>query len=119
MPFLILSAGRDPNLLNQRSAMLRQAGYEVVVAGNSPQLVNRLFNGDFDLVLLCDSIRAEERRRLTAIVKGHTPSTPVLLVAQAEDAAERPIDDGIVCCPERILEMVREVLSQDTPRTAA
>ncbi|HKW76031.1 MAG TPA: hypothetical protein VJN64_10950 [Terriglobales bacterium] len=118
MPFLILSAGRDPNLLKQRSVILQQAGYEVVVAGNSPELVNRLFNGDFDLVLLCGSMRAEERCRLTAIVKSHTPSTPVLLIEEREQLIDTAEEKGILCRPEQILEAVRSALSQAAPNAA-
>ena len=118
MAFLILSAGRDSNLLKQRSAVLRQAGYDVVVAGNSPDLVNRLFNGDFDLVLLCDSMRAEERRRLTAIVKGHTPSTPVVVIHSEEEMVDQIDDEGILCRPESVLEAVREALPHAPPTAA-
>jgi CheY-like chemotaxis protein len=119
MPFLILSAGRDTNLLNQRSAILRQAGYEVVIAGKSPDLVNRLFNGDFDLVLLCGSMRADERRRLTAIVKSHTPSTPVVLIEESEQLVQKAEEDeGILCRPEQVLDVVRDALSQALPNAA-
>jgi CheY-like chemotaxis protein len=118
MPFLILSAGRDTNLLKQRSAILRQAGYEVVTADNSPELVNRLFNGDFDLVLLCDSMREEERRRLIAIVKSHTPSTPVVLIEEKLRLVDEAEGQEILCRPEQVLEAVRDALSQ-VPPTAA
>jgi CheY-like chemotaxis protein len=118
MPFLILSAGRDTNLLKQRSAILREAGYEVVIAGNSPELVNRLFNGDFDLVLLCGSMREEERRRLTAIVKRHTPSTPVVVIDDDEALREEADENRILCSPEQVLETVRDALSQAPPNAA-
>lgn len=118
MPFLILSAGRDIGLLKQRSAILRQAGYEVVTAGNSPELVNRLFNGDFDLVLLCGSMREEERRRLTAIVKSHTPSTPVVSIEEKLRLVDKAEEQGILCGPEQVLEAVRDALSQPSPSAA-
>lgn len=118
MPFLILSAGRDANLLKERSAILRQAGYEVVTAGDSPELVNRLFNGDFDLVLLCGSMREEERRRLAAIVKSHTPSTPVVLIEEKLRLVEKSEGQGILCRPEQVLDAVRDALSQAPPSAA-
>ena len=117
MPFLILSAGRDMNLLQQRSALLRQAGYEVVTAGNSPDLVNRLFNGDFDLVLLCGSMRADERLRLAAIVKRHTPSTPVVMIDEDEALRDGAEETRILCRQEQVLEAVRDALSPATPNT--
>ena len=84
MAFLILSAGRDPKALQLRNGKLRDAGFNVVSAGDSPDLINKLFNGDFDLVLLCDSLREEERRRATGLIKLYTPSTPVIMISSFE-----------------------------------
>ncbi len=84
MAFLILSAGRDPKALQLRNGKLRDAGFTVVSAADSPDLINKLFNGDFDLVLLCDSLRDEERRRAAGLIKLYTPSTPVIMISSFE-----------------------------------
>ena len=65
---LILSAGRDFDLLKKRNDALAEAGYIVVSAGGSYEAIERLLNGNFDLVLLCHSLAPEERRRLAGIV---------------------------------------------------
>jgi len=84
MAFMILSAGRDLDLLKFRSAFLRKRGFQVVTASDSPELINKLFSGDFDLVLLCDSLREEDLRRATGLIKLYTPSTPVILISSIE-----------------------------------
>lgn len=85
MPTLILSAGRDLNLLKKRNAALTAAGYTVVTAVNSPEVVNKLFAGDFDLVVLCHTLGEQQQQRLAHIIKNHTPSTPVIILSQTEE----------------------------------
>jgi len=85
MPTLILSAGRDPNLLKKRNAALIAAGYTVVTAMNSPEVVNKLFAGDFDLVVLCHTLGELQQKRLAHIIRDYTPSTPVIVLSQGEE----------------------------------
>ena len=84
MPIVILSAGRDSYLSKKRDQALVTAGYKVVSATNSPEIINKLFNGDFDAVVLCNSIPDDERRRLARIIKSYSPSTPVIVLAEME-----------------------------------
>jgi len=69
IPFLILSAGRDPDLLKPRNAALVAQGYRVAAASDSSEVVDKLLNGDFDLVLLCHTMPEEDRRRLVRIIR--------------------------------------------------
>src|SRR3954452_11632010 len=77
----ILSAGRDRPLLFTRNRVLEEAGYSVTPATTAAETVERFFGGDFDLVILCHSIPLEERERIAQLVRMHSPSTPVLLLA--------------------------------------
>jgi DNA-binding NtrC family response regulator len=86
MPFFILSAGRDAQLASKRSAALNSAGYEVVTVTTASDLINRLFSGEFDAVILCNSLPDQERRKLAGIVKSYSPSTPVIIVADTQGA---------------------------------
>lgn len=90
MPYLILWASRNPDLLQHRTSLLTNAGYLVVSASNSPEIVNKLLNGDFDLVLLCQTLNREERQRLGHIISGYTPSTPVLEVCDCGGQCDSP-----------------------------
>jgi len=87
----ILSAGRDRPLLFTRNRVLEEAGYNVTAATTSAETVERFFTGDFDLVILCHSIPIEERERIATLVHNHSPSTPVVLLA---DMATRRYNFG-------------------------
>jgi len=77
----ILSAGRDRPLLFTRNRVLEEAGYSVTPASTSAETVERFFAGDFDVVILCHSIPLEERERIATLVRMHSPSTPVIVLA--------------------------------------
>src|SRR6185437_13636343 len=81
MPFLLLSAGRDPDLLKARNAALQGQGYRVAAAVESCEIVDKLLNRDFDLVLLCHTIPDKDRSRLARIIGSYSPSTPVVLIS--------------------------------------
>jgi CheY-like chemotaxis protein len=110
MPYLILSAGRNADLLKQRNAALAAEGYKVSSASDSCEIVEKLLNGDFDLVLLCHSIPNEDRRRLARIIASYTPSTPVILISEDESPQFDPVPRALNCPPEQVMAMVRDSL---------
>jgi DNA-binding response OmpR family regulator len=77
----ILSAGRDRPLLTTRNRVLEEAGYLVTSTSTAAATVENFFDGDFDLVVLCHSIPLEERERVATLVRMHSPSTPVIALA--------------------------------------
>src|SRR3954468_1217557 len=77
----ILSAGRDRPLLFTRNRVLEEAGYSVTPTFTAADTVENFFAGDFDLVILCHSIPIEERERISKLVRMHSPSTPVVVLA--------------------------------------
>jgi DNA-binding response OmpR family regulator len=78
---LVLSAGKDSTLLALRNLVLQSAGYTVVSAFSHKELITRFMDGDFDLVVLCHSIPAEEREQVAEWIRRHSPSTPVIVVS--------------------------------------
>ena len=92
MPIVVLDAGRDPYHSKKREQTLTAAGYTVVTAHNSPDIINNLFEGDFDVVILCNSLPNDERKRLAGIIKSYSPSTPVIVLA--DSAASSAYDYG-------------------------
>jgi CheY-like chemotaxis protein len=103
MPFLILSAGRDPDLLKTRNAALQAQGYRVAAAFDSYEVVDKLLNGDFDLVLLCHTMPEEDRRRLARIISRHTPSTPVILISQSTCESVTLEPGALQCSSDQVL----------------
>jgi CheY-like chemotaxis protein len=114
---LILSAGRDAYLLKKRNDALTEAGYIVVSASSSYEAIERLLNGDFDLVLLCHSLSNEERKRLAGIVKNYSPATPVVLIADMDGQQYEYATRTVRCYPEQILAAVKNML--ETRRASA
>ena len=82
MPHIVtLSVGRDPLLLQTRGQVLRKDGYTVASTASSDQALQQFVAGDFDMVILCHSIPAQERERLADAIHRHSPNTPVVVVA--------------------------------------
>ncbi len=74
MPLMhVLAVGVDSSLLaslltSQRSAW-QSAGCYVTCAGSIREAIVQLRDGDFDLILLDDSIPVESRERLTLLIR--------------------------------------------------
>lgn len=119
MSLLILSAGRDAGLLKSRNTALAALGYKVAAASDSLEIVDKLLNGDFDLVLLCHTIPDEDRLRVARIVAGYSPSTPVVLVS--EDGCS-PCTAGariVQCRPDQLMSTLSHSLAPSSgPRAA-
>jgi CheY-like chemotaxis protein len=107
MPYLILSAGRDPVLLKKRNSVLTANGYQIAAASDCYEVVEKLLNGNFDLVLLCNSMPEEDRRRLARIIGLYTPSTPVVLISEGPNEEQAQLGGRTVqCSPEQLLQVV-------------
>ena len=107
---LVLSVGLDPELLSTRSFILQAAGYIVVSAYSIKAAVNRFQEGDFDLVLLCQSIPTKDRDRLTCWIRESGSRIPVVSVSEklCQNDASTVVTVG--SNPDALLMGMREVL---------
>jgi CheY-like chemotaxis protein len=107
---LVLSVGLDPVLLATRNQVLKSAGYIVVSAASVAEAVDRFRSGDFDLLVLCHSIPAIERGRLTCLIRASGSRIPVVAVSarqyQWDDFADVTLDHD----PQEFLRGVEAVL---------
>jgi hypothetical protein len=78
---LILSIGQDAELLSIRNFVLQSAGYFVVPAYSLKEAADHFAGGDFDLVLLCQSIPIKDKDRLIS-----TFPCPMSFVSHASGA---------------------------------
>lgn len=119
---LVLSVGQEPDLMGTRSLVLQSAGYVVVSAYSMKEAVDRFQEGDFDLVLLCQSIPTRDRDRLTSWIRASGSRIPVVSVS-----GQVRQDDGfdgvtVGSEPGALLWGIREVLIEaeiSASRTAA
>ncbi len=115
---VVLSIGLDPDLLRTRNLVLHSAGYTVVSAYSVKEAVDRFQAGDFDLVLLCQTLPAKERDGLTWWMRASSPGTPVVTVSG------RLFSDDVVAGvmvgsePGALLWGIREVLINAKNRAA-
>jgi DNA-binding NarL/FixJ family response regulator len=73
-----------------------------------------MFEGDFDVVILCNSLPNDERRRLAHIIKSYSPSTPIIVLADSDGGK---YDYGTVtsnASPDWIVSAIRTVI-QSSP----
>ncbi len=107
---VVLSVGLDPHLLDSRSLVLQSAGYLVVTADSIKQAVDRFEEGDFDLVLLCQSIAAKEKDRLTGWIRASGSGVPVVFVSGNLDPGDVTAGVTVGSDPQALLWGIREVL---------
>jgi DNA-binding response OmpR family regulator len=107
---LVLSVGLDVSLLETRNMMLQSAGYTVESALSVRAAAHRFLAGDFDLVMLCHSILAKERDRITCLIRATGSRTPVVFISgvagQCDAFATATLEDG----PDKFVLGVSEVL---------
>jgi DNA-binding response OmpR family regulator len=119
MAVLVLSVGRDATLLAIRNLILSSAGYHVVAAATPEEFVERFYGGDFDAVVLCHSLPDDQRKRITELVHAHSPSTPVVVMANGDFNHKKGLatDDALVFGDTRdLVRVLPEVLRSNHRR---
>lgn len=79
---LVLSVGLDPELLGTRNLVLQTAGYTTVRAYSLKAAVECFQTLDFDVIVLCQTIPAKDRGRLTAWIRASGSRIPVVAVSE-------------------------------------
>jgi CheY-like chemotaxis protein len=79
--YRILSVGLDPSLSGKRNLLLQSAGYSVTTSSSLKEAANRIRGTDLDLILLCHSIPATDRERMTCLIRASGSFFPVISVA--------------------------------------
>lgn len=114
----VLSVGLDPGLLRARNLVLQSAGYIVVSAYSVREAVDQFQAGDFDLVLLCQTIPAKERDGLTWWMRASGSRIPVVNVAGNLYSGDVVAGITVGSEPSALLWGIREVLINTKNRTA-
>jgi len=77
---VVLAVGVEPSLLATQSTEWKSAGYIVQSAYSIREAIGHFKAGDFDLVLLGNSISPENKERLTFLIRASGAKTPVVLL---------------------------------------
>ncbi len=122
MVFVVLCVGRDFSLLKERRAALREAGFVVNSAATRGEALEKIIDGDFDLVLLCQSL-GEETGRLAKAIARLSPSTPLVAVAESQHPAYGFGTHVVGNHPDEIVRKIADILAEEPakrpPKTAS
>ncbi len=78
---LVLAVGLDWHLLESQREAWKSAGCFAISTGTIKDAIDHFQAGDFDLVLLGNSITAEARERLTFLIRATGAHVPVVCIA--------------------------------------
>jgi len=85
---VVLAVGLDSWLMATESTHWKSEGFVVISAGSIQEAIEHFKAGDFDLVLLGNSISLESKERLAFLVRASGSQTPVVSVSDlASDSA--------------------------------
>jgi DNA-binding response OmpR family regulator len=101
-----LAVGRDPALLETRTLVLQSDGYKVISAYSVRQALEQLEAVEPDVVILCHSLPAQHRERLTDAVRGRSSKTRVVVIG-AEFGSDAKFVDAVLNTEPR--HMLREL----------
>jgi CheY-like chemotaxis protein len=118
-PGIVLAIGFDLSLMTIRDLVLQSAGYAVVEASSLKEAVDHFQSGDFDLVLLCHSVPAGDRERLTSLIRASGSRIPIVSIAgslgECDAFASSTLEDG----PNKFVAGIRHVLTNAMKRPTA
>jgi CheY-like chemotaxis protein len=92
---VVLSVGLDSLELATRSSLLQSERYIVVSALSLKEAVDRFLTGDFDLVLLDNSLPTKDRDRLTCLIRASGSRIPLVEIT-GKNCHDRSLTDAAV-----------------------
>jgi len=109
---VVLAVGLDSWLLAIHTRDWRSAGYFVVSAHSIGEAINLFNAGDFDLVVLGDSVPIESRRRLTALIRASGSQTPVACIGNSSTTCDSLSDAPLKNDSSVLVAGLRELLAE-------
>jgi len=107
---VVLAVGLGPSLLATQSTEWKSAGYIVQSASSIREAISHFKAGDYDLVLLGNSISAENRERLTFLIRASGAQTPVVLMESRSANFDSLADETLKNDSSEILTGLGELL---------
>ena len=108
---VVLAVGLDPWLLSSQNRIWRSVGYFVVPADSIAEAIQLFNDGDFDLVVLGDSISVENRERLTSMIRAFGSQTPVAFIGNSSHDSGWFADSTLRNDSDTLLARLRELLA--------
>jgi len=118
MLFLILSVGRNARLLRERNSFLTAAGYSVVPAYSKEEAMEKLLDGDFDLILICSSL-GPDGCQLAEMVRRIRPSIPTVSISTNAGTSQACKATLVECSAGKFVQEVDQILVNEYNKFAA
>jgi DNA-binding response OmpR family regulator len=114
-PPQILSVGADLTLMSSRSMLLRDAGYDVKEAFSVDKAVDLVASDSIDLVLICHTIRKNDRQVLITNVRKKPRLLPVLCIRSYAYEYAPPTCVAVDNDPDSLLKTVKLATTPPMP----
>ena len=108
---VVLAVGLDPWMLMAQDSLWRSEGYIVIPAQSVRDAIDHFKAGDFDLVLLGESISLNNQERLTSLIRASGAYTPVVSIAGSRGVEHTFADATLTSDPRGLLKGIKEVLA--------
>jgi DNA-binding NtrC family response regulator len=109
---VVLAVGLDLSLLTSQSPVWQSAGYLVTSAGSIRDAIVHFRHGDFDLVLLGDSIPADSRERFTFLIRATGSRVPVVCITDSCSDCDSFADATIRSESVNLMQSVGELMAK-------
>lgn len=109
---VVLAVGLDSSLLASQSPVWQSAGYFVTSAGSIRDAIDHFRHGDFDLVLLGNSIPAVSRERLTFLIRASGSRAPVVCITNSCSDCDSFADATITVESVNLIRSVGELMAK-------
>ena len=106
----VISVGANPELLGLREAVLRKAGFKVVSTDDAAHATREFRSGDYEVVVLCQSLAETVLKELTREFRESCPQGRVVIITNEQ--LQFAIDDETkvvygIDGPETLVEAIR------------
>lgn len=111
----ILAVGLDMPLTDADRRTWQSAGYFVTWTNSIREAIEWFRVGDFDLIVLGESIPPESRERLAFLVRASGSNTPVVFITGSSNGCNSVVDAMIGDEPKELFRKIGEILTSNTP----
>jgi DNA-binding NtrC family response regulator len=108
---VILAVGLDSLLLESHVSAWQSAGYIVTLVGSVRDAIARFRDGDFDIVILSQSIPVESRERLTFLIRASGSRVPIACITNSSSDCESLSDATIKVELTKIVKEMGELMA--------
>ena len=106
---VVLAIGFDPWVLESQRTVWRSSGHFVTPGGTIVEAIHQFRDGDFDAVLLGNSLSPKSRERIISLIRSSGSTIPVLCITKPSGNCET-CEFAASVEPTALMQRIRELL---------